>query len=286
MQTRALKTLSEIAKVGSFVTAAQHLNMTLSALSMQMKSLEKELGVALFDRSFRPPKLTPLGRSICEHAASVLTAEDALKAACDPNDQLTGRYRLGFVMTASVRLLPDFLISARQHAPHASFGVATGLSETLEAQLVNGDLDGAIVTASTKPDPRLSYHLICEESLAFAVPEEYRGLSPDRLNEQLQFLQFLPDSGIGKLITKYVEPIISRRKRVLVIDSVEAIMECVKNGIGFTLLPEPDIRRYADNRIAVIKSQRNEISRQLVLATLRNASTNRQTELLSELFIN
>ena len=135
MQTRSLRTLSEIAKVGSFATAAGNLNMTLSALSMQMKSLEAELGVELFDRTFRPPKLTPMGRSICDHAADVLAAEDVLRVACNPVDELAGQYRLGFVMTASVRLLPGFLIAARERARRANLRVVTGLSETLEAQM-------------------------------------------------------------------------------------------------------------------------------------------------------
>ena len=51
MQTRHLKTLVQIARVGSFATAASQLNMTLSTLSMQMKTLEEELNASLFDRT-------------------------------------------------------------------------------------------------------------------------------------------------------------------------------------------------------------------------------------------
>lgn len=76
MQTRSLKSLVQISQVGSFAKAAEQLNMTLSALSMQIKSLELELGVNLFDRSVRPPRLTPIGRSILDEAIPLLRSEE------------------------------------------------------------------------------------------------------------------------------------------------------------------------------------------------------------------
>ena len=62
MQTLPLKTLLKIKQVQSFAMTAEHLNMTLSAVSMQMKTLEQQLGVSLFDRQFRPPQTDSNGR--------------------------------------------------------------------------------------------------------------------------------------------------------------------------------------------------------------------------------
>ena len=80
MQTHLLKTLLKISQVQSFALAAEHLNMTLSAVSMQMKSLEEQLDASLFDRKFRPPKLTPLGLAVAEKAQAVVD-EDYMRAS-------------------------------------------------------------------------------------------------------------------------------------------------------------------------------------------------------------
>ena len=83
--------------------------MTLSALSMQMKTLESQLGVALFDRAFRPPQLTPLGRQIAQQAGKVVAAQIELQHIAASPEPLSGHFRLGFIPSASVRLLPGFL---------------------------------------------------------------------------------------------------------------------------------------------------------------------------------
>ena len=54
----------------------------------------------------------------------------------------------------------------------------------------------------------------------------------------------------------------------LVLDSVEAIMECVKAGVGFTLLPEPDVQRLADDQVVIIEPEGKDLHRHLALVTL------------------
>lgn len=285
MQTRALKTLARVANVGSFAVAAEQLNMTLSAVSMQMKMLERELGVVLFDRTFRPPKLTPMGRTVLRHARDLLAVEEALFDICRPGDQLTGRFRIGFVSMASVRLLPDFLINARQQAPNAQFDLETGLSRSLEARVVDGQLDAAVITTSGETEPQLRYDTLREEALIFAVPRRAKARTAGALIEELPFLHFMPTSGIGKLIAAHVSEFDPERRRsTLVLDNVEAIMECVKRGIGFTLLPQPDVDRYRDDSVALIVPKTFTITRRLVLATLAGGTRTGHADLLVRLF--
>lgn len=284
MQTRTLKTLVEIDRVGSFATAASRLNMTLSAVSMQMKALETDLGARLFDRSFRPPRLTPLGRTICEQAKALLSVEDALRAACAPDDRLTGRYRIGFVPSASVRLLPSFLLNARRLAPDVSFEVVTGLSEALERMVKDGDLDVAVVTASADRDPLLSISILREETLVFAAPQTPKSCEPRDLVEAIPFLHFTPSSGIGKLISGQMGAFVGHGRGHLVLDSVEAIVECVNRGVGFTLLPEPDILRYAAPSVRVFGAGSSELTRRLVLVYADARQRPVHAKLMNELF--
>ncbi|MEO1794512.1 MAG: LysR family transcriptional regulator, partial [Pseudomonadota bacterium] len=72
MNLRFLETLVTVADTGGFTPAAAASNRTLSAVSMQMKMLERDLDAELFDRTRRPPSLTPLGRRVADQARDVL----------------------------------------------------------------------------------------------------------------------------------------------------------------------------------------------------------------------
>jgi len=285
MQTRHLKTLVQIARVGSFATAASQLNMTLSTLSMQMKTLEEELNASLFDRTHRPPQLTPIGREIAHKAQIVLDAENDLLDSSQETSGLSGNYRIGFVATASVRLLPLFLKNAKNKAPNANFELETALSETLEERVLSGQLDAAILTASKQAEAGLKYDVLREETLVYAIPENHSQLSIEEMAQELPFLQFNPSSGIGKVIANHVRKLTSKSKRQpIVLDSVEAIMECVNEGIGFTLLAEPDIKRYANQTVTITPTTGKTLSRKLVLASALKDGGQEMAENLIELF--
>ena len=267
MQTRSLKSLVRVAKIGSFAKTAEQLNMTLSALSMQIKALETELGVDLFDRAVRPPRLTPIGRSIVNAAIPLLRQEENLLEICRPTDTLVGRFRIGFVTTAAVRLLPRFLKNARKTAPQATFEFQTGLSKTLQTRVAIGQIDAAVVTDADGLPEALSGRIIREEPFVYAAREDLLEDGLSGLLRNHSFFHFMPDTGIGKLIA--AEMATHDRPQdasTVMLDNLEAIMECVASGIGFTLLPEPDVQRYRSQAIHTIASPKH-LKRKLVLAT-------------------
>lgn len=250
MQIRALQTMAVIRDLGSFREAAERLNMTLSAVSMQMKVLESELGVSLFDRSFRPPKLTPQGLLLADHATDMVRRHAEIVALCSGEASLTGVYRIGFVGTASVRLLPGFLERAQTGAPDASFRIETGLSEALARKVRQGDLDAAVVT-QVDADPDMRFEPLRTEELVFALPLSAGEWTIATCAAALVFLQFTPDTGIGRLVARYLRNSGLRPDRQIVLDGVESVMECVTAGMGFTALPKPDVVRYGGSKVIV-----------------------------------
>ncbi|MGI9364686.1 MAG: LysR family transcriptional regulator [Rhizobiaceae bacterium] len=286
MQTQNLRTLLKIAQVNSFALAAEHLNMTLSAVSMQMKSLEDQLDVSLFDRKFRPPKLTPLGLAVAEKAQAVIAAEKKLLGVCHSRDRLVGRFRVGFVSTASARLLPGFLSAALRKAPEARFDFETGLSEQLEDKVLAGQLDAAVVTVSGRTDDRLKTEILVEEPLVFAAPKSLAPLGLKAMMLVAPFLHFMPSTGIGKLIAEEMnrsgDGMLHSK---LVLDNVETIIECVKSGVGFTLLPKPDIERLGDDEVVMIELDGEGLYRQIALVTLPDGPTATSSEQLMNLLL-
>jgi len=76
---RHLNTLRVVVEMGSFVAAAQKLGLSQSAVSLQIKSLEEELGVLLFDRSRRPPIPSARGQILAEKSVVILELMDEAK---------------------------------------------------------------------------------------------------------------------------------------------------------------------------------------------------------------
>ncbi|MEL7542876.1 MAG: LysR family transcriptional regulator [Pseudomonadota bacterium] len=245
-----LTTFVTIAELKSFGDAARRLNMTLSAVSMQMKSLEADLGAALFDRGHRPPRLTAQGAALVPYARAVTTAERELLRASAPQAALAGTLHVGFVLSASVRLLPSFLKAAQRDAPNVTFEVATGLSEALEKKVADGRLDLAVLTAVQLDDEVFEYRVLRTEPLVYALPRTHEANGIDWLFAHLPFLHFAPATGIGQLISRHLDALTCERHRTIVLDGMEASMECARAGVGFTILPEPDVARYADLTIA------------------------------------
>ena len=270
MHTRSLKTLVRVSALGSFAKVAEEMNTTISTVSMQIKSLEEQLDLDIFDRSHRPPQLTPVGRMVCERARVILDAEREMLGLSGKPDVLTGNFRIGFIPTASVRLLPSFLKNARETQPNASFELETALSEVLELRVQSGMLDAAIVTESGQWKSDLDYHLIRSEPLMFAVPKAFEAMDIAEIRKHVPFLQFNPGSGIGKIIQQYMsQGSDSAGKQDVVLESVEAIVECVNEGLGFTLLAKPDIARYATEECFVTPMRSEKLSRRISLVMPR-----------------
>jgi len=283
MNLRSLETLVEIANQGSFIKTAESLNMTLSTVSMQMKVLEDELGVQLFDRAFRPPKLTPVGRKVARGALDVLKASEHLHDTCRASDALIGDFRIGFVLTSSIRLLPGFLARARLEAPNATFQVETGLSDDLASRVVGGILDAAIVTGGNLPRS-IGTHVLTREEMVYCLPVRAAQWSIAECMLEIPFIHFMPHTGIGRLIAQHLEEEGLAARNVIVLDSVEAVAECVRAGVGFSILPEPDIRRNMGGGV-LLRSLRDEpVMRELALAYQKRGSLAARAEILAGLF--
>ena len=93
----------------------------------------------------------------------------------------------------------------------------------------------------------------------------------------------MPDTGIGKLIERamldYDRP---NDARTIVMDNLEAIMECVVAGLGFTLLPLPDVERYRVADVHTLEAP-DTLERRLVLVSLRDSILDRNSDKLQAL---
>ncbi|MGK5672181.1 LysR family transcriptional regulator [Micromonospora sp. URMC 106] len=172
MELRQLQYFVTVAEEGGFGRAAQRLNIVQSAVSQQVRRLERGLGVPLFDRSSRHVRLTAAGERLLPEARAVLTAADRTRRiAADIAAGHDGVLRLGVVHGPGdriYRLLAELATSAPglQVQPHR-LSAADRL-----AAVRSGDLDAALVRAA-RPVAGLELLHAWSDPLYAAVPAEH-----------------------------------------------------------------------------------------------------------------
>lgn len=117
MSIRALRTLVAVSQYGSFCAAAEAENLTPSAVSHQMKGLEDQLGVELFDRSAKTAVLNSQGHLLATRAEKLVNDYDNLGMEISPQGQLAGELALGAVPTTLTDIVPKALADLRRNFP-------------------------------------------------------------------------------------------------------------------------------------------------------------------------
>jgi DNA-binding transcriptional LysR family regulator len=148
MEIRQLKAFVAIADARTFTAAALRIHYTQAALSMQIKQLEREVGVPLFTRMPRRVVLTEAGERLLARAQHILREHDAaLAEMAELAGAKRGRLRLGSASgMVSADSLPAVLKKLRRAHPHAEVSVTSGTSEELVRKILAGELDAAFVS--------------------------------------------------------------------------------------------------------------------------------------------
>lgn len=140
-----LHTFAEIVEHGTFTNAANRIHRTQSAVSMQIRRLEEQLGCTLFERTGRTMRLTGQGEIFYEHARRILRAyREALTAV--NGRSLEGDITLGLPDDYAGSFLPHVLARFRQSYPWVGIHLVCEPSRRLVAQIAEGLLDVALVT--------------------------------------------------------------------------------------------------------------------------------------------
>jgi DNA-binding transcriptional LysR family regulator len=140
-----LKTFLAIADSGSFTRAADDVGKTQSAVSMQMKRLEENLGRSLFQRDGRGSRFTREGESFVEHARRIVALNDEIVAGFT-QPALTGTVHFGTPDDYADIFLPEVLARFARSHPHVTVDVECLPSDRLNEKIKRGDIDIALAT--------------------------------------------------------------------------------------------------------------------------------------------
>lgn len=238
MSIRQLRTLIAIEEHGAFGSAASAMFLTHAAVSQQMKSLEKQHGLSLFDRSKRTPVLTSTGRAFAKKAREIVTSYDNIAASVTQDQGLMGEISLGAVPTCMTGLAPLAISILKQRYPQLHIAVEPGLTRHLISEVQRGTLDAAIVTRPPALPAGLEFATVAEESLHLLAPPDAPSDDPVQLLTSEPFIRFNRDAVVGELIETWLQKRGIHVRDSMELESLEAISSMVLARLGVSLVPD------------------------------------------------
>src|SRR6202042_3847729 len=240
-----LRVLVEVARRGSFSSAADSLSYTQSAVSQQVATLEAETGMTLLERHARGVRVTAAGQALVEHAEGILArleaAEDELSAIAGLR---AGRLRMASFPTAGATLMPLAIATFRSRYPELELTLAEGEPEEIAPRLQAGEFDLALLFEFDDPTSveSLTRVELLEDPMYLALARghvlaEKSGLRLQDLHTEA-WVQTSRESPCARHVVRSChaagfEPNVSFES-----DDYQTVQGLVAAGVGVALIPE------------------------------------------------
>lgn len=237
MSIRMLRTLIAVAEHDTFSAAADAVFISHAAVSQQMKALEAELGLQLFDRNRRPPELTPTGRAFVAKAREVVAAYDNLVPSVTEDGGLTGDLLLGTVPTALAGLIPLTVSNLKLRWSSLHIAVEPALTRQLMSATQRGTIDASVVTRPVVLPPGMEFAAIAEEKMVLLAAPGTLSDDPIHLLRTEPFIRFSRDAVVGQIIEHWLQSQGISVKETMELEGLEAISSMVLANLGVSIAP-------------------------------------------------
>lgn len=238
METRFLATFLTVVNTGSIAETARRLNITPSAVTQRIRALEDEIGQPLLRRSGQAMRPTSAAEAIVSIAARVLALEDDLKTAASA-DSKTGLLRIGVIQTALTGLLPDILLRLRNNRPGIELYLVPGISGSLQTLVIEGGLDAAFIVKPHFALPKsLDWMQLRREQLLLITNSVRETRDPRWILSNEPFIRYDRNHWGGRIVDQYLRSERIRPNEHYELDSLEAIVVMVSNGLGVAIVPD------------------------------------------------
>ncbi|MCC8942050.1 LysR family transcriptional regulator [Bradyrhizobium sp. Arg68] len=256
---------------GGFSAAAERLQLTQPAVSLQVRQLEKSLNATLIERVGRKARPTAAGSALLSHAEQINAAvTSAVDAVAQQTNGTAGRVRLGTGATACIFLLPPILRALRTTLPSLEITVTTGNTAEIAKAVEDNTIDIALVTLpvsgrSFEITPVMDDEFVLIAPRAMALPAR---ITPAVLASK-PVLLFEPGGNTRRTADEWLA------RGGVSLGSVEAIKEMVRAGLGCAILPGMAVPAKATPRDLVVRSLSPKLHRRLAVVIRRDKRLDR-----------
>lgn len=250
MELTQIRTFIAVAELLHFGRAAEQLHLSQSAVSQQIRLLEHELGVMLFDRSYKKTALTGAGKVFYKEVQDIpALAANVKQRARLAEDGFIGRIRIGFISTAAADIVPTLLTRFRGERPEITVELKHALTAEQMTLLERKQLDVGFFRVPSISSNKLTTKIVHREPLKLFLPAGhpltvYRKLSLNALNDTT-FLAYSRQNapGFHDLIMNSLADAGVVPGMVYEATDMYTLLSMVSAGVGVTIAPA-SVARY------------------------------------------
>lgn len=246
MNLRDLKYLIAVAKHKHFGKAAEACFISQPTLSAQLKKIENELNVQLFERTNKQVLITPIGEALIHCAKNIIAEVEKMKnLAQNEADPYAGLLRVGIIPTLGPYLLPHVIPHIKKNLPKVKLYLREDLTNRILVDLHYGELDVVILATPVENDGLEQIDLF-EERFFIALPHDHSLANKSKIsledihNEQILLLED------GHCLREQALQVChlsgAKEKTELRATSLETLRQMVGGGSGITFLPQLALR--------------------------------------------
>ena len=245
MELRHLEHFVAVAEERNFTRAARRVHLVQSALSVSVRSLERELGTRLFERTTREVELTDAGQLLLPEARRTLEAAASAQAAVlDAQAGLRGTLRLGMMQMTGLVDVGSMIARFHRERPLVSIQPRStaGGSAAIIRQIRAGLLDAAFVAASGQAQSGLTVTTLASEPVLLACPPGHplarrAAVSVSELASE-PFVDFTPGWGTRTMADHLFATAGAERSIDIEVSDASIHAVLVHAGLGLSILPE------------------------------------------------
>lgn len=272
MELRQLKYFLKAKELLNFTEAAKILNISQSTLSQQIKQLEDELSVLLFDRIGKRVILTEAGEMFSEYALqSINKANEGLLLLKDLNNLNTGKITIGVIYSMRILIVKALIKFAKKY-PNIKIQVVFGTTKDLLEKLNTHHFDFVLTFHEGAKRPQLNYQTLLKSTMVLVTAKKssLANKSSISLEEVAQLPLALPFSGystirffVDSFNQKNLDPNICME-----INDIPTLFEIVKSGRWHTILSETSVN---DPKVVGIPIEGKNMNRTIMIISLKEA---------------
>lgn len=238
MELRHLITLKTIAETGGFKKAAERLDYAQSSVTTHIQELEAEIGKPLFDRLGRNVVLTYYGERLHSYAVKIIELHEQ---ALNTDEEPTGDLVIGISEALTIGRVPPILLEYKRKNPKVNLNLKSVKNYDVPTLLQNGDIDLVLVMEKEDWDISDLYteNLKRERMVLIRPPEQ------EEMTETILYTE--QACSYKSVFNEYLKFQEVEVKESIDFQSIEAIKECVKIGLGISMMPYFSVKEELEN---------------------------------------
>ncbi len=264
-----------VANHGSFSQAAEHCFVTQPSLSMQVKSLEEELGVVLLDRTKKPVIPTEAGELVLERAREALHAYNRIKESVEElKGETAGKLRLGVIPTIAPYLLHKFIPDFVKRYPKVELEISEMVTADVVDALKRDRIDAALVAGGTCGEGIFEQELFNDRFYAYVSPHNSLIERSNVRIEDIDMRELVILSPGNCMRDQIIELCQAKRDTPSMYTfesgSIDTLMRIVDSTKSITIVPEMAIEYIPQGRMGQLKTlAKGATSRKVAIAVRR-----------------